>query len=415
VHLVGEREAVAVVSVQDVSSWALADGQPPSDYRVRSTPGGSTQLVGVGQALSLRSFIEHVASSSPSFAGLEPADLGIVKIPRPSIGYVSTLIGSNLKPAGSNGFIDSQVPVLYAPGGDDTVAYARPLTADPNDVNQFDFFQSDGNGALEITLSTTGTVLHPTISYAPTSPDAKQSVRFTVDVPGAPDGATFLWKFGGGGDSAKVSPTHSWAAAANWGVSVSVEAPDNSYGQTTTVVAVGDPPPPTDTKTPPTDPGGGGGPGPGGGLTPGRGPSGVATPASTPTSGITISPEGAGEGVGASLVPHDASSSARVPENTAVRGAGRDERRSDTVTGILLTDGDVAGSNGATLPTAGTSTVVPATDGLHLSSAVWISAAFLLLLLAGALSELREWRPTVRDARQSRHGGNRRTTQPDER
>lgn len=377
IHLAGDRSGTAEVSAAQIDRWA---DLPPSDYRVRDTPGGGTTFEGVSRSLTLRDLLLRLRDRGGDFADLDPSAMGIVTIPRDSISYVSTLTGTGLRPAGSNGFIDGQSPVLSTPGGTDTVAYIRPLTDDPDDVNRLDVFQSDGNGALDITVSTTGTVLRPTIDVAPGAPGVGQAADLVVRVPTAPRGLTARWLFGGGGSSQDLTTTHTWSMKGTFAVSVEVRAPDGSYGRAVRRVEVGDPPPPPPApSTPPPAAGGGGGSGSGAGASPG--------------------PAGSAGDLGAVDAPgqESAGTDAADPKGTtdtasAEPTAGAEApaaQRDGSIGGLLLRGSDLPAPTAQASP-ATTSTVAPEPVDRRLPAWLLAGATLALLVLIGAATESRD-------------------------
>ena len=86
-----------------------------------------------------------------------------------------------------------------------------------------------------------------TINVSPASPIVGQTVQFeAVRQNGKGEGDTFLWRFGDGGTAHVRTPTHSYAAAGSYEVSLTVSNSDgeSAAAATTTVVVRPAPPPP---------------------------------------------------------------------------------------------------------------------------------------------------------------------------
>ena len=94
-----------------------------------------------------------------------------------------------------------------------------------------------GTASRSLTVSAASGAPAASFTFAPYSPSAGQSVAFTDSSTGAP--ASWSWTFGDSGASALQSPTHSWAAAGSYVVTLTAAnaSGSSSASQTVTVRA----------------------------------------------------------------------------------------------------------------------------------------------------------------------------------
>lgn len=392
VHVVGTVEETRVVTPAELGAWV---DLPAQEYDLQ--PGTAAD---VPAAVSVGSLVAHI---SDDIGGVGVENVTYVGIPRPGRGDVATLDQEhdhNLGPAGQNGFVDGKQPAVYVVGRDTSVGYIRPLRG-AGDDNHLDYFQSDSATAttstsLDMTLHTSGQVLHPVISASSLQVRVGDKVTFTAQVDDAETALSYSWTIGGAGPSTAKRPTVSWSEASSGSgylVSLSVSGSDTSAGQSNFLYVVvekkdtPDPtesPDPTETPDPSQDPGGTG-------------------PTDNPTTGpVTGDGSDAGGTAGPSQGPEVGSkgtgpAAGQSPEPTAGATGGQAAAdASGTVTGLLLTGADVVPVEQGDPVTAPAVRAGSPDDALRLPAWLLLAAILAGVLGLGALSESTRVRARLR-------------------
>jgi hypothetical protein len=314
------------------------------------------------------------------------------------------LTGSELGPAGSNGFQGGLLPAFYSTASG-FFSYIRPQRG-PGDANgasgpdQGTLNTSQG-GALLVRAHTTGEILQIRVTATPVDA-SRRSFVLTTDQSGA--GLAFDWILPGGGRSTETSPTYTVPANAVGGsypVTVGVDrASDGSFGWGQAEVQVGPAPTPSPTPTPspsPTPGTGGDGPEDDG---PTSAPSGSpgADPQPDPSPGT------GGPSDGAPTLPPPTTLPPTTPgpdvptesEPTPTTPAPEPSPAGDEVAGILLTSAQLPDGAPVVIgdPPPSQAARPLADTPFRVSTGIWVAAGALLLLLAGAASEsaqVRRW------------------------
>lgn len=289
VHVVGDAGSppdTTVVTLTDLADWTdVTDTQ----YLVRSTPGGSVTSEPLSQGVSIRHLLQQlgIAPSSVTYTAI------VGRTPYQSL--LSAQTHDFDDPTSPDfPFQSGLEPVLWPIGSDDAIGYLRPLRGD-SDVNGRDFMQTFSEGAFDLTVHTSGTVLRPTVTAQPRSVRAGQTVSFTatVDDPDATEQLSYTWSFGDGsgtGPQSARTTTHRYSTAGSYYAYVEVVGTNGSTGESATVEitvrsGASTSPPPPRTSPPP------------------RGPSHGAGSAHNPTSGPVTAQGHHGGGAPASPAP----------------------------------------------------------------------------------------------------------------
>jgi hypothetical protein len=257
-------------------------------------------------------------------------------------------------------FKDGLLPLVYRIS--DSVGYFAPLLTTGDQPN--DSQEPGQNSPLFLTLHTTGSLLTPVVKSSSTTPAVGTSLAFTAAFASPPGTTlTYSWQFGdGGAPVTDAAPTHTYAKAGRYLVSVTVRGADGSYGISKGLIET------VGKKAPPTGTGPGTGTGkpgnPATGPNTGTGSRGGGTPDATPTTSQAISGTG-----------------------TGVTGNGTNTSDLPQITGYLISGEPVTTKTGSSSAAAATA---PAARAGGISPVGWVGisiAAVVILLGLGALGE----------------------------
>lgn len=242
VTVTGDVSLTRTVSADDLAGQLVPTAAP---YRLRLTPGGSSEPLDIGSAVSVRTVLEY--------AGLAP-DLATYAVVRADPDRYSTLDAStgDLADDTDTPFADGLLPAFFVNGRGDasggaSIGFIRPLRADGSqDVNRRDYWAAPNSGVVHLDVSTRGTLLTPTLT-ACDSPAAGTACRFAVSLDPARTDVTYRWRFNGFSSSSEPGTdrvSHTYGQDGSYRVVVEASAPDGSYGITSLVVTVGPSPSP---------------------------------------------------------------------------------------------------------------------------------------------------------------------------
>ena len=312
--------------------------------------------------------------TSNDYRGLSIRDLisQDVGIPIPSVTFVEITTGSAAPSTLSNAdlgdpsnagypFANGLLPLIFYYSS--SVGYLAPLrngSQAPNDSQD-----AAQNAPLFLTIHTTGTLLNPIVESSSTTPHAKSSVSFSARFATAPSTAlTYSWRFGDGGVATDAAPTHSYATAGRYLVTVTVNGADGSYGASNVVVeTVGKPAPPAGTGT---------GTGTGKSTNPTSGPQ---TGSGSRAGGVTGTPSTTSQAIDGTT-------------GTGMTGDGANTSDLPVVTGYVITRQVVKSATGSSRAAEATAPAERAGGVTPLGWGVIAAGVLVLLLGLGALSEV---------------------------